>query len=98
MPDTTRCPLCGNADTKPIVTRTRVPVHQNLVLRGREEARALGQGRLEMRLCAACGWAFNAAFDPALLQYGKDYDNSQACSPAFQSYLDERINHLVRDR
>jgi SAM-dependent methyltransferase len=73
-----------------------VPVHQNLVLRTRESARALGIGQLDMRLCAACGLAYNATFNELLLQYSPQYDNSQAHSEMFQTYLDERVEHLVR--
>ena len=38
--------------------------------RTRRTARAVPRGTLAMAACAACGFVFNRAFDPALLRYG----------------------------
>jgi SAM-dependent methyltransferase len=51
-----------------------------------------------MRACNQCGFVFNAQFDPALLDYGSTYDNSQTCSAAFESYLDGTVEYLIRER
>jgi hypothetical protein len=51
-----------------------------------------------MRLCADCGFAFNAAFRAELLDYGADYDNTQTCSPAFDAYVDALVRELVEGR
>jgi hypothetical protein len=60
-----------------------------------EAARAIARGDLDMRACPACGFVFNAAFDPALVDYGPDYENSQDCSPAFDAHLDSLADHLA---
>jgi SAM-dependent methyltransferase len=73
-------------------------VHQNLVLGTIEAARRLARGSLHLHACDPCGFVFNAAFDPALLSYGAEYDNSQACSPAFEEYLDRLADYVVADR
>jgi SAM-dependent methyltransferase len=51
-----------------------------------------------MHVCNQCGFVFNAQFDPALLDYGSAYDNSQTCSAAFDSYLDGTVDYLLRER
>ena len=93
----TVCRVCGS-DTLQFLHRPRVPVHQNLVCDDRETAVGMTRGELRLRVCPRCAFAFNAAFDPALLSYGHQYDNSQQCSSAFREYADELVNHLVNER
>jgi SAM-dependent methyltransferase len=83
------CPVCTMPSAGPFLVRERVPVHQNLIVRDAEAARALNHGRLALHACAACGFVFNAAFDPALLSYGTAYDNTQTCSPVFDAYVEQ---------
>jgi SAM-dependent methyltransferase len=90
-----RCPVCDSADTFEFLRRDCVPVHQNLLLETAEAARALARGDLAMRLCAGCGFAFNTAFRPELLDYGRHYDNTQNWSPAFDAYVDGLVRDLV---
>lgn len=89
------CPVCGSAGTEPFLERASVPVHQNLLLRDRQAARDSARGRLRMHVCGACGFVFNAAFDAALLSYGRDYDNTQTHSPAFEAYVDALVCRMV---
>jgi SAM-dependent methyltransferase len=58
----------------------------------------MARGTLALRLCRSCGFAFNAAFDGNLLDYGSAYDNTQTCSEAFRTYVDELVRELVEDR
>lgn len=92
-----RCPLCTGGDAERFLFRTSVPVHQHALCSTPAQARAMKRGTLDMRLCARCGFAFNAAFDPTLVDYGPNYDNSQEQSPAFDAYLDELVNCLVTE-
>jgi SAM-dependent methyltransferase len=50
-----------------------------------------------MCCCARCGFVFNSTFEPALLNYGQDYDNTQTFSPAFTDYVDSLVRHLVEE-
>jgi SAM-dependent methyltransferase len=83
-------------ETERFLERRAAPVHQNMLFPSAETARAMNRGSLDMRLCTECGFVFNAAFDPALMDYGPAYENSQDCSPAFDAYLDELVELLVR--
>ena len=56
-------------------------------------ARGIARGRLDLHVCPACGFVFNAAFITVLMRYGGAYNNVQSCSPQFDAYMD----HLVRD-
>src|SRR5262245_48017543 len=89
------CPICATPNASEFLRRESVPVHQNLLFDTAEIARSVARGTLAMCVCAECGFVFNAAFDPALLDYGSAYENSQNCSPAFNAYLDTLVDQLV---
>ncbi len=94
----TPCPVCNARATAEFLRRDGVPVHQHLLMPSRQAARSMARGSLCMRVCRQCGFVFNAEFDPALLDYGSQYDNSSTCSAAFDSYLDELVAYLTLDR
>ncbi|WP_241697593.1 class I SAM-dependent methyltransferase [Mariprofundus sp. NF] len=64
-------------------------------MRSYQQAQDIVRGDLEMTVCADCGFVFNAAFDPGLLNYGDSYDNNQGCSSSFQSHLNALISLLI---
>lgn len=90
-----RCPVCEQRRLFPFLLRMRVPVHQNLVVARREEARSVTRGELDLVVCEGCGFVFNRAFDLSRLDYGAEYDNTQCCSAYFDAYLDGLVNDLV---
>lgn len=92
------CPVCRSASPREFLRRERVPVHQNLLIATRAEARRAPRAALIMYACSDCGFIFNAAFDAARLEYGPQYDNTQDCSPIFSRHMDELARHLVEDR
>lgn len=89
------CPICEADSTTPLLYRAAVPVHQNLLFPTADAARAATRGDLDLLACESCGFVFNAAFDPSLLQYGRDYENSQQHSPAFAEHLDAMVERIV---
>lgn len=89
------CPICGADRTAPLLHRPAVPVHQNLLFPTAAAARAAARGDLALRACGRCGFVFNTAFDPDLLEYGRDYENSQQHSPAFAEHLDAMVQRIV---
>lgn len=92
------CPVCTAVAAETFLTRPPFPVHQNMVVREAEAARATPRGSLSLAVCRACGFVFNQAFDPALIGYDADYDNTQTHSPSFQAHVDARVDHLVNAR
>ena len=89
------CPVCEHDGLTTFLRRSRVPVHQNIVVSQQEEARAVPRGELELVVCRQCGFVFNSAFDASLLAYGEAYDNTQSCSAYFDAYLDGLVDDLV---
>jgi len=92
------CPLCGLKQLTAFLQRAAVPVHQNLLMQSRQQARSIVRGDLEMVACSDCGFVFNAAFDPELLSYGESYDNNQGCSSSFQRHLDDLVSMLINEK
>ncbi len=90
-----RCPLCHAASGAPFVHRRGVPLLQNAPAPTAEIARSVLRGELQITACPACAFVYNAAFDPALVAYADDYDNTQACSPRFADYLRGLATELV---
>lgn len=90
----TVCPVCGGV-LRPFTTRASVPVHQHVLLRDAEEARATPRGTLALDWCAGCGLVTNVAFNESLLSYGGRYDNSQTFSPAFSDHVAGLVESLL---
>jgi SAM-dependent methyltransferase len=89
------CPVCGSNSLSEFLSRERVPVHQNLLMRDQAAAMDIPRGDLALVVCHDCGFIFNRAFQPGKVMYGEDYENTQACSPSFNEYLDELVRHMI---
>lgn len=89
------CPVCASPAPDLFLCRNNVPANQNLVVADPVTARSCNTGRLEMMVCDRCGFVYNRCFNPALLAYGEDYDNTQSCSPGFDAYLDGLVRKIV---
>ncbi len=92
------CPVCGSNSISEFLTRERVPVHQNLLMRDQAAAMDIPRGDLALVACHDCGFIFNRAFDSRKILYGADYENTQACSPSFNEYLDGLVKHMIEEQ
>ncbi len=90
------CPLCGSPAPKPVFRMGAVPVYCNVLLPTRELALDCSRGDIELGICETCGFVSNMAFDPDLLRYSQDYENSLHFSQRFQQYADALAQGLVR--
>jgi SAM-dependent methyltransferase len=95
---TSLCPVCSAASPIRFLRREDVPVQQNLLVASEEAARSVQRGTLDLHVCGSCGFVFNAAFDPALLDYGEHYDNTQSFSAAFETHMDGLVQELVENK
>lgn len=91
------CPVCNAARSRLVDARDAVPILMHNVFGSAEAARACKTGQLAIRHCEACGFAWNAAFDPDRIVYGPGYDNAQGYSPQFQAHLDQRIDAILAE-
>src|SRR5262245_40175 len=89
------CPVCSSGRTFPFLHRLSVPVVQNLVVEDPAAARGLARGELRLRCCRACGFVYNAAFEPGRVAYDPHYDNSQTCSPLFLGHVERAAMRVV---
>lgn len=91
------CPVCSSKDVQLFLSRNQVPVHQNLLMSNQAAAMNTVRGDFDLCVCSSCGFIYNKLFDPTLLSYGAEYDNTQTCSPLFSKYTNDLVQHLIVD-
>lgn len=89
------CPSCGADGLLVFYEQERVPLHSCRLLTQRDEAERFGVGALRLGLCPACGFVTNTTFHAELLDYSKDYEETQGFSPRFRAYLERLALRLV---
>lgn len=91
-----KCPCCGGRDLREgVFVRRCTPALNNRLHPDRDSALAAPAGPLELAQCRSCGHAFNAAFDPALADYGEGYNSGRSVSPAYRAHLEATARFLV---
>ncbi|HEY4343306.1 MAG TPA: class I SAM-dependent methyltransferase [Parvibaculum sp.] len=90
-----QCPVCGQAATAALDRPLEMPILMNRVYPSAELGRAAAKGPLDFAACGHCGFAWNRAFDPALIVYDEDYENDQAFSASFRAHMEARAADVV---
>lgn len=98
MKSKNKCPVCNSTSISTCLTRSKVPIHQNIVMKDQESARNTARGDLRLAVCDTCGFVFNQEFLPSAVCYGEEYDNTQTCSPFFDQYVTNLVHHLVSEK
>lgn len=80
------CPSCGNRELEIIYRTPPIPVHSCILLSSRAEARRFPRGDLELAFCDACGMIFNRRFDPSVIAYSDQFEESQHFSDTFNRF------------
>ena len=78
-----------------LIEMTGVPVHCNVLWPTREAALNAPRGDIRLAFLSECGHTTNLAFDPALMEYTQEYENSLHFSPHFQEYATALADGLV---
>jgi SAM-dependent methyltransferase len=91
------CPVCLSAGISVFVEIPNVPVHCNLLFQTRYDAIHTPRGNIRLGFCRNCGHLFNTAFNPEIMAYGQEYENSLHFSPRFQDYA-RSLAQSLRDR
>lgn len=89
------CPACGAPGARTVLEQGRVPVNSCLLLDSRAQAAAFPTGDIRLAHCRACGFLFNAAFDPALIEYSARYEETQGFSPRFREFQRDLARHWL---
>ena len=92
----TTCNVCSSADLRPVVRIEDVPIFCNVQWRTKQEAMSAAKGTIDLQYCRKCGHLFNAAFDPAKVEYSDAYENSLHFSPRFREYAEQLVDRLVQ--
>ena len=95
MTNQTPIPVCPESDPILLIEMDRVPVHCNVLWASREDALAAPRGDIRLVYSTACGHTYNIAFDPSLMEYTQEYENSLHFSPKFQEYATALADGLV---
>lgn len=93
---TRSCPVCSDGALERFLHLPSVPVLSTAFHDDATSARTAPRGELDLAVCRSCALVWNVAFDPALVDYTPDYENSQHFSPAFRSYVASLAEDLAR--
>ncbi len=89
------CPACGSGDLEPFLRLPAVPVLSTAFHASAAAARTAPRGDLHLALCRHCALVWNVAFDPGMVDYTPDYENSQLFSPVFRDFATELAARLA---
>ena len=92
---TTVCPVCGSGEVDVFVSLLDIPVYCNVLWPSREEALVAPRGDLRLGFCRDCTHIFNTVFDPSLITYTENYENSLHFSARFRAYVDDLARDLI---
>lgn len=93
--DQAACAVCGSAGMEAFYEVSGIPTQSCVLLDSASEALAYPAGDLLLALCPECGFIQNVRFDPALVDYSKPTEESQAFSGRFQAFARELAARLV---
>lgn len=90
-----KCPCCDSTSVEVFHRARRVPVNSVLALKTKQEALEFPTGDIELGFCGACGFIYNTAFDPKLLEYSERYDPTQSFSETFNVWHRQLATDLI---
>lgn len=91
----TACPVCGGTARRTLAWLPDVPVMCNVLWPTQAEAQRAPRGDIDLVMCGDCGFAWNAAFDPGVVDYSQRYENCLAFSAVFRDYAADLARRLV---
>lgn len=89
------CPACHQANLRIFFESDDVPTNSCILLDSAAEARGYPRGNMRLGFCAACGFIFNAAFDPKKTEYSGRYEETQAWSGTFNRFHKALAERLI---
>ncbi len=90
------CPCCDHAGSVPVLDAGLLPANTTAPAPTRGAALAAARGPLRLSVCPACGFLYNTAYDPALIQLGPDLEETQGFSPTFVRFHEGLAADLAR--
>ena len=90
------CPVCQSIQVSTFLEVTNVPIHCNVIWESQAESIQAPRGDIHLGFCRNCGHIFNLVFNPDLMKYDQDYENSLHFSPRFQQYAESLSRELIQ--
>lgn len=91
------CAACERTTLEAFYDAGAVPAHSCVLLPEAAEATEYPMGRVLLAVCRACGFVQNVAFNPSLIDYSQDCEESQAFSPEFTRFARSVAERLVAE-
>ena len=92
---TSICPSCEAGPISVFYELMDFPVHTVINIAKKAEARGFRRGDIRLAFCRDCGFITNVGFNPKLLEYGSDCEETQGFSPTFRSFSSQLARQLV---
>jgi SAM-dependent methyltransferase len=89
------CPNCGESRISTFYDVRNVPVNSCLMMSTKKEALNLPRGDIILGFCENCGFIFNVAFDPSIVDYSSDYEDQQCFSSTFNNFVQNLATELI---
>jgi len=91
------CPSCLLNSMSVFHELNSVPVNSVLNISTREEALTVASGMISLGFCQRCGFIANTAFDPYLIEYSSNCEESQGYSQTFHTFLHGLATDLIEE-
>lgn len=89
------CPSCNSGDISVFCKLENVPVQSVHLIKTDEDALNYPKANMTLGFCQICGFIFNLAFDPTLLDYSDTYESTQVFSPVYNDFAHGLAARLI---
>lgn len=89
------CPSCYADLSTPFHSIENIPVNSVLNIKTKAEAIDFPKGDLHLLICHRCGFIYNSTFDPNLVSYSSDCEESQGFSKTFNTFSMSLVKNLI---
>jgi hypothetical protein len=91
------CPNCNLVDTYSFFEARDIPIHSCGLTDSRDEALGTPRGDMVASFCRNCGFIWNSAYDPGLVDQSRLYEDQQCFSPTFNAFAEGLARRLVEE-
>lgn len=89
------CPACGGKHLRPFYEVRDIPVQSCVLLDTHAAALEFPCADIALSFCRECGFIFNAAFEPALVDYAAATEESQHFSGTFSRFAETLVDEIA---
>lgn len=89
------CPSCLSHGMTNFHQIKQVPVHDVMNIKTHDEALNFPKGNISLGFCPGCGFVSNLDFNPDLIEYSSDCEETQGYSATFRTFLENTARDLI---